>query len=137
MIGFRTQKIEAFELIPEEFLQSDELMTYKDKLRFMIEQLVTNPDDTFFWILFNKDKLVGFMFAFIVPIGHYCFVEQAHVKNNTPSSQTKKCVVMLEEFCRQKGCKVIKMNTSRNPIAFGRRWGFEVYSYNMIKKVGE
>lgn len=137
MIGFRTNKIETFELIPKHFLVDDIFMTTNQKIRFMIEKLVTDQDNTFFYTVFEKDKMVAYLFAFIVPLGNYCFVEQAFVEKHVPSNQTKKCVVLLEEFCRSKGCKVIKMNTSRNPLAFGRRWGFEVTSYIMSKKVGE
>lgn len=135
MIGFRTDKIEVFNYFPLESIEEDRFLSRDQKIDFMISKLINDSKNVFFYVIFDKEILKAFLFAFIVNNSRYCFIEHAWSKGEVEQGLVKKGFILLEEFCRDRKIKVLKMQTIRNPISMCRKWGFEVASYNMIKEI--
>ena len=111
----------------------DKLMPDRDTTKNVFAELLkeymrSNPKECFVVTLWEGEEIKSFIISYIPYKRNHLFIAQVFMDNTLDSKWPKLMFSQLIAFAEKNGLEEIRGETTRNPEACLRKWGFETYS---------
>lgn len=91
--------------------------------------MITTPEEIFVVVIFDENDLQGFGIAYVPNNRKYVWLAQVWSKPGIDRKYGKKSMEMIKQWAVQNfNIHEIRFETSRNPKAIKRVWGFKKHS---------
>ena len=87
------------------------------------------PDEIFVVVIFEQDKICGFAISWLMNDREYVWLAQAYSKPGTNRRYGREAIEMTKRWAsKEHNIHEIRFETSRNPAAIERVWGFKPHA---------
>jgi len=132
MIKFRAKNPDIIDTILPKLVA--EVGIDKETAAAQIKRAMTeNPEYVFTYVAFVEDELIAFLVAYAIIDRDHVFVYQAWTE--APKEVSAEIMQELEKWTAEVGVTQIRMETTRSPRAFARRFGFKPFTQIMAKDI--
>ncbi len=95
----------------------------------------STPDEIFVVVILEQDKICGFAISWLMNDREYIWLAQAWSRSGTDRCYGKEAIEMIKRWAsKEHNIHEIRFETSRDPKAITRVWGFEPHATVMSSK---
>lgn len=126
----RARQPEAVRYMLDYLVEEDDLK--REKIAEVIKyNLTENPDDIYVLQAWEGEEIKAFLVATAPELSDFVFIFQAWCDPKAEDNLSDRLFYRVLLWAHDLGRNEIRMETKRDPEAYKRKWGFEVFSYMM------
>ena len=135
MIQFRAKNPSVIDLL-EPFLIDEPNYPRAQFVEHLKHYMTDFAEDFIAEVVFEETEPVCFILGYVPNDRSHLFVVQAYADSALANTEVfKNVLTTVEDFARSKGLKEVRAETQRSPKAFERKYGYEVLSTVISKKL--
>jgi len=117
------------------FFTEDGAFTRDIIAKELFEIMIAVPDEIFVAVSFDGNKIQGFAISWLMDNREYVWLAQVWSKQGSGREHGRIAIDMIKQWAiKEFNIHEIRFETSRNPEAIERAWGFKTHAYIMQGK---